>query len=236
MLAWCGLLRFYQYGTFVSGGNERARLLCSTARVPGLPYTTRVPPPSTFVFLSSPLTKDKDERRHTMNSQTRMQRRRIYLNTLVFCLIGGVVCAGLLLLTVFARTAISSFVPLIVTFEIGTLGVVIYALVTIVQAERKASAGAANAYDNMVAVKSCPDYWTLTDDPKNNRKSICVNKYNAPPVRGESTNVTFEMSGASRVVPIGELDNQPLGKLCAAVRSQNSAWSDVQPLCNAYRL
>jgi len=173
-----------------------------------------------------------------MPANNKRERQRVYTNTLVFCLIGGVISAMLLLLALYAEGATAQYLPLIITVEVGIIGVVVYALVVIVRHEQKARALATNALDNKIAVKKCPDYWTLEDDAEDSTRNVCVNKYVAPAKVGEdaTSTTTYKMQGHRDRVVLGQLDNQTMRNVCGQVRQQRSAWSDLAPVCNAYRL
>ena len=170
-----------------------------------------------------------------LNNET---KKRLYLNTLIFCLVGGVVSIALLMLLVYGGGTASSFVPLIVTVELGLLSVLIYALVVIIKNERKDRDRANNATDNIVAATKCPDYWTVSSDPADSSKSVCVRRYVAPPSTdgiNESTSI-FVVQGQDDRVALADYNNKAIGAVCQGVRAEKTPWSDLTPLCNAYRV
>lgn len=165
-------------------------------------------------------------------------KKRLYLNTLVFCLIGGVVSLGLLAMLVYGGGTASGFVPFIVTVELGLLSVLIYAFVVLVRNESMDRQRAANAADNKIAAKVCPDYWTLSSDPTDNTKDVCVRRYIAPATTdgpGATTSV-FVVQGSNETINLSEFDNQKLSDVCTKVRAQNTPWTDLRTICDAYKV
>jgi hypothetical protein len=175
-------------------------------------------------------------------------RKRLYLNTLVFCLIGGVVSLGLLAMLMYGGGVAARYTPFIVTVEVGLLFVVISAFVSIVRNEKRDRKLAENARANLVAVKNCPDYWTLSSDPLDSDKSVCVRRYIAPPTTdGATDNTTIIVVQPTPVgvnatrrnrdtVSLSDMDNKSMGEVCEKVRQQTGPWSDLVPLCDAYRI
>ncbi len=158
-------------------------------------------------------------------------KRNLYLNTVVFCLIAGVFSALLLVLLLFGGEAGSRMTTFVVTSEIGIIGVVIYAIIKVVTAERRARRETQNRMDNLIAVSTCPDYWTLSG-------TKCLNSYTAP-VRmdgDDGTRVDYTLPGKNASINLADFDRQTLGKVCSKVREQETAWTDLQTVCGTNRL
>lgn len=169
-------------------------------------------------------------------------KRRLYMNTLVFCLISGVVSLGLLALLMYGGGAAAAFLPFVTTLTLGLLVVVIVALATIIKNERLDRLRAENATQNLVAVKKCPDYWTIASDPTDRDKNVCIRRYVTPPTTDgpESTTSVFIVGAGDEkqesTIELGNLDNKQLQDVCKTVRSHKTPWTDIAPICSAYRI
>lgn len=166
-----------------------------------------------------------------------LRRRNLYLATAVFCIVASVLSLALLLALLYGGPAVRAYAPLIVTVHLGLATIVIVALVQVVRAERAHRNATRNALDNRIAVRACPDYWTLQS---NNRK--CVNTYDPPRTPEQvATGVTVQYkiaakssSESSRSVMLGNLDSKSLRDLCKTVDGLNAPWSSLQPTCAAF--
>lgn len=87
------------------------------------------------------------------------QSRALYVNTLIFSIIAGVVSFALLIVLIFA-SASREFAYGIVTFELGLIGVILYLIISIYLYERKLRETGSDNNKFIVAVDTCPDYFS----------------------------------------------------------------------------
>lgn len=164
-----------------------------------------------------------------MAINNRITKRNLYLNTTVFCLLAGVFSALLLLLLLYGGDVGSQLTVFVITAECGIMAVVIYALVQVVRAERRARRLAQNKADNLIAVTTCPDYYTQMGE------DTCYKAYRAPARQGgtDGSSTIFAMPGAKDKVSLTAFNKMPLRKLCTMVNDQQAPWTDVQSVCSA---
>lgn len=186
-------------------------------------------------------------------SGTTNVKRGLYMNTLVFCLLGGLISLGLLAVLVYGGSSTKALAPFIITIEIGLIGIVIYAIVVISRNNARALNQARNAADNLIAVRSCPDYWILStktgvstgsDDDDDaapaaapgSGKPVCLRRYISPSTT-DGTAVTtdiYVVQGKKDTLALGDIHNTSLRNVCSTIQNEGAAWTDLSPICNAY--
>lgn len=164
-----------------------------------------------------------------------LRRRNLYLATAVFCIVASALSLALLLALLYGGPAVRAYAPLIITVHLGLAIVVIVSLVQVVRAERAHRDATRNALDNRIAVRACPDYWTLQSTSKDRK---CVNTY-APPRTPEQVatgvTVTYKIAGdGDKNVKLGDLDAKSLRQLCKTVDDLKTPWSSLEPTCAAF--
>ncbi len=166
-----------------------------------------------------------------------LRRRNLYLATAVFCIVASVLSLALLIALLYGGSAVRAYAPFIITVHLGLAIVVIVALVQVVRAERAHRDATRNALDNRIAVRACPDYWTLQSKDRK-----CVNKYEPPRTPEQvATGVTVsykilgdKASDIDKSVKLGDLDSKSLRQLCKTVDELNTPWSSLEPTCTAF--
>ncbi len=166
-----------------------------------------------------------------------LRRRNLYLATAVFCIVAGALSLALLLALLAGGPSVREYAPFIITVHIGLAVVVIVSLVQVVRAERAHRDATRNALDNRIAVRSCPDYWTLGED------RVCSNTYEPPSTPEQQAlgvTVKYTINGdtpsrTATTVKMGDMDDKSLRDLCKTVDGLKTPWSSLQPTCAAFR-
>lgn len=158
---------------------------------------------------------------------TRSNAARIYVNTMVFTIIAGIISLMLLLALVYGGQELASYAFLIVTVEIGLLVIIVVSVVRIYKYEKKQSTEAINGVTNNINVGSCPDYWTL--DQTAGKGKVCLNTYTAPDGR-----MTLRMQGKEATIDLTRFSNKTIKDVCKDVAEQNSPWTDIRATCDTY--
>lgn len=151
----------------------------------------------------------------------------LYINTMVFTIIAGVLSAVLAIVLWMGNSKVHSFAPIIVTLEIGLLAVIITSVVRVIKFERKLSAQQQNVLDNAVAVRSCPDYWVMKESGNGNH--TCTNSYTTP-----DGTTTWQFQGKTSKLNLKDFDGKNAATVCKKVAQQQSPWTDVRVACDAY--
>jgi hypothetical protein len=159
----------------------------------------------------------------------------VYVNTMVFAIVSGVVSLLLLLMAVYVP-AVSAYGLLVVTVEVGLLFIVLQAVIRIWLYERKLRNEARNLATNIVAVETCPDYYTATHNLDGT--VVCDNKYASPDKR---TTITFPAGPAT--VDLSDFDSKVFADVCQTVNPTdptdplyNVPWSDMRGKCSSYNM
>jgi hypothetical protein len=168
----------------------------------------------------------------------------LYVNTLIFSVIAGIVSLMLLLLLLFGSSAASQYKYLIVTVEVGLVTIMIVALWRTFHNEKRNKDVRKRALQNTVAVTTCPDYWVSTMDDD---RLWCTNKSTTD--RGDYK-IHPRMLGASPEYPnfqsvpgvargykidvTSNLNGKPLSAVCSAYSKMGVPWTDVRSACTAF--
>lgn len=160
----------------------------------------------------------------------------VYINTMVFTIVAGVISLILLALLFLGSDLTQRYAPLIITIEVGLLAIIVIAIVRIIMYERRMEKLQKNSIDNLLAVKSCPDYWTMSESREDG--VVCNKMYEMPRDDDDpmATRVRYEMQGTSSTVRLKDFTNKKLGDLCAAVGRQESPWTDVRAVCDSFQV
>lgn len=169
----------------------------------------------------------------------------IYVNTMVFTIIAGIVSVMLLLVLLFGSDFGTQYAPLIVTIEAGLLLVIIISIVRIYSYERRLESLQSTTMQNRLAIKSCPDYWTMSNESGENGPT-CLNNYSMPTEDGGSVSYNI-VTGNEYDTPAGtpptltqlklrEYDGKPLSQICPGVATVNAPWTELRAACDSFRI
>lgn len=164
--------------------------------------------------------------------------KRMYTNTVIFTVFAGIISGALLLLLLLMPGIIAGYTPLVVTVQLGLLAVVIWAVVVIILRERSDKKAERNALQNRLAVLTCPDYWTLTDDPTGNGRGVCMNTYVTPSAFGDKNrdnSATFTTQSKRGTVNLAEVNDKSLAEACKVATALGAPWTDLRAMCDSYR-
>jgi hypothetical protein len=146
---------------------------------------------------------------------------------MVFAILAGIVSLMLLALLYFGAAA-QMFSALIITVEIGLLLVIVMSVLRIMRVESKNRKLAKNNMDNLLAVKTCPDYWTMQET--NNGEKKCKRSYKAP----GDVNTTITMFGNVDEIDLGNYSMSSMGSVCNNAAKLGAPWTDVRSVCDAF--
>lgn len=157
-----------------------------------------------------------------------------YINTMVFCVVAGIISLMLLLLIMNASETVQQFSPFVITVEVGLLLIIIWAIYQIIVYEQRTLRAAKNGYNSRLYVNTCPDYWTqvgmkCTNSfvPHNNSKTTFT--------IGEET--ISSSSGNKAMISLSDYDNMSISKACEKARKEvASSWTDVDAVCNSFQI
>jgi hypothetical protein len=171
-----------------------------------------------------------------MADSTSYQNSRQYVNTMMFAIIAGIVSLIMLALVWRASELVQPYSAFIVTVEVGLTLIIVAAIVRIIAYERRFREQARNAQNNMLAVSSCPDYWTRN-------KNMCVSAYQHDDPDSPTPTVFYmDQPTTSTGVPqvntlnLGDYTDLPIAEVCDKVRGMNAPWTDVSAVCNSFNL
>ena len=155
-----------------------------------------------------------------------------YINTMVFCVVAGIISLMLLLLIMNANEALREFSPFVITVEVGLILIVVVAIYKIIAYERRTRQAAKNSYNSRLYVNTCPDYWTQVG-------LNCNNTF----VPVDKSNIGFEIKGkpnspnSNDSFSLATFNNLSVQKACVEARKMiNSPWTDVDAVCNSFQL
>jgi hypothetical protein len=159
----------------------------------------------------------------------------LYFNIFVFTIIAGIVSLFLMLLLIFGSDGVTEYTTLIITVELGLLANIVGALYRIYKHERKLAELSKNIMDNLLTVKTCPDYWTMRE--VDGRKH-CDRQYVLPPAVDDD-NVTggmVFMQGTKDTVNLTEYDGRPMSTVCKNVNTLKTPWTDIRAACAGFNI
>ena len=158
-----------------------------------------------------------------------------YVNTMVFCIIAGIISMMLLLLIMSASERIKKLSTFIITVEVGLLVIIVLAIWRLIYYEHKALKQAQTATGNKLSVNSCPDYWTRYSD-------TCVNGFST----SANPNVTYRVAGTATpadlaaqtsTISLTDYNNLSISDACMKVQAQVQApWTDVRAVCDSFKI
>lgn len=145
----------------------------------------------------------------------------VYLNTMVFAIVSGIVSLVLLLALVYVP-AVTKYSILILTVQVGLVLIVVQAMVRIWWYARKSGDKTDTSNRNTLAVGFCPDYMVATAiDTSAGGGTTCANLYsgsNVPIWKG--TGVKTDPA-APASVKLALLDVKPVADVCSAADQRN---------------
>lgn len=175
----------------------------------------------------------------------------VYLNTMIFAIVSGVVSMILLLALIYVPT-VSNYAILILTVQIGLIAIVIQALIRIWLNWRSRLTATDMATNNTLAVGFCPDYMIASANSASSGGGVmCTNAYaavgTASPVPIWTGNSLTGSAPAPSTVDLSKLDGQPIATVCQAINDKKTIptllpngststvpWTDLRSRCTAF--
>lgn len=171
----------------------------------------------------------------------------VYLNTMVFTIVAGVVSLILLLALIYVPN-VAKYGPLILTVQLGLIVIIVQALVRIWRQNSRLAEYRDVDGNNTMAVGMCPDYMVAgnTDDEKGGGIT-CYNFYDGKggtlPIWSGTTDSTDPQAPAQ--VVLSNLDGMTIAGVCAAVDANPSddldgastkavPWTELRSRCNTF--
>ena len=149
-----------------------------------------------------------------------------YINTMVFCIVAGIISSMLLLLVFNANEVMRAYGPLVITVEVGLILIIIIAIWNIIAFERKVDRAAKDSFNAKLNVTSCPDYWTQSGQ-------TCKSTFSPHP----NVTYTFGSDAAARELKLNDFNNLSVSQTCSKVNEKKySPWSQVDAVCGSFRL
>ena len=175
-----------------------------------------------------------------------------YINTMVFAVVAGIISLMLLLLLMYASDAVAMYSPFIVTVETGLILIIGYAIYEIIAYERRMNGLSQNGTANLIAVDTCPDYWTRENTPA----GACMGSmlvgptpmgtYNRFVILGTSlpstktSAGTYDTTTSVPTVLLSRYNNASVAAACTAIAGDtnvnNTPWIDVRSVCDSYHI
>lgn len=177
----------------------------------------------------------------------------VYLNTMIFAILSGIVSLILLLALIYVPS-VSKYAILILTVQVGLVATVVQAMVRIWWYWSK-SMGVSDSLstNKTLAVNFCPDYMLASNnDATKGGGTLCTNSYPA-----NSTGKTFPVwtgtpvSGdpvAPNTVDLSTLDGKPVADVCNAIISTAATpalmaagstasvpWTELRSRCKSFQ-
>ncbi len=153
-----------------------------------------------------------------------------YLNTLIFCIVAKAITICMLALLLFDWGKRLAY--LILTIEVGLIAIVIYALWSISQYEKKVRKAREDMLKGDANITTCPDYFTknVITNVDGTTSTVCESMYAAPDNR---TTYNFDIQNINMT---NELSRKTLQEACTYVGDkkknfQKVAWTDLKSRC-----
>lgn len=171
----------------------------------------------------------------------------VYINTMVFAIVSGVVSLILLLALAYVPS-VGEYAILILTVQIALLLIVVIALARIWWFGSQSAARTDLSNRNTLSVGFCPDYMVATaNDSSNGGGTTCQNRY-----AGSKTKIwtgstdTKDPKDTPDVVKLAPLDGQSISSVCQAANDQkqppasgllssstaNVPWTELRSRCS----
>ncbi len=117
-----------------------------------------------------------------------MAPKNLYVNTMIFAVIAAVMTVGLLAL-LFLIPKARTFAYAIVTFELGLIGIIIYAIFSIFKYESDLKKKASYEAAKVVSIDTCPDYFTNVLESPETTNSTSTSTTSTSTTSTSTTNV-----------------------------------------------
>lgn len=162
---------------------------------------------------------------------------KLYINTMVFSIIAGIISLMLLLLLFYGASAVEAYTPLIVTVEIGMLIVIITAVVRIYLNERKAKKALDDMENKTIVVTTCPDYWVMSRD-EDSEKTVCSNRFTGSrgPLSPTFVMPLADATNTTGTINLEDYDGHTLKTVCGKLKDLGAPWTEVRAECDAYNV
>ena len=169
-----------------------------------------------------------------MGTTNTAERTQQYVNTMVFCIIAGIISVMLLVLITTASERVRAYSPFIITIEVGLVLIIVAAVVRLIMYERTQLKSSKLGAQNRLSVNTCPDYWTRTGN-------TCVNGFNSL----ANPSVTYQITGTAdanksemrTTLSLDDYNNKTIQDACTHVAAHVQApWTDVRAVCDSYRI
>ena len=119
---------------------------------------------------------------------------QIYVNTMVFSIVAGLLSIALLVALVFVQS-LNAYIYAIATIEVGLLAIIILSLYSIMAYESKVRKALTNAGKNSIAANSCPDYYTMRFSENGPTNNTCRNFFSGKMPSGSRYVMYYVPSG-----------------------------------------
>lgn len=144
----------------------------------------------------------------------------VYLNTMVFAIVSGLVSLVLLLALIYVP-AVSEYAILILTVQVGLIAIVVQALVRIWWYGRNSLAAIDTSNKNTLAVGFCPDYMVASaNDTRLGGGTTCTNQYSGTSTQIWTGSTDSTDPPAPTTVQLSLLDGQPISDVCLAANDK----------------
>ena len=164
-----------------------------------------------------------------------------YINTMVFAVVAGIISSMLLLLVMQGSEAVKQFSVLVITVEVGIMLIIVVAIWQIIAYERRRFKQAVDGTMNLLTMKSCPDYWTMSDGKTCKNKLTLFDKND----EGKYTQYVIIGKGAGAnegtsvpVINLANYTNVTVRDACTKKFDTlpNHPWTDLGAVCNSFHL
>ena len=159
-----------------------------------------------------------------------------YINTMVFCIVAGIISLMLLLLVMNTNDTVRAYSPMVITIEISIVIIIISAVYKIIQHERAANKVAVDGYTASLNVTSCPDYWTRSGETC---KNVFYNSTNNETYYffGSNQPAGAPSSSDMKTFNLSNYNNKAIDFTCSNVHHKGYyPWSQVDAVCRSFRL
>lgn len=160
---------------------------------------------------------------------------RMYVNTMIFTIVSGVLSLILLLALIYVPS-MAEYSILILTIQIGLLLIIIQALIRLWRERRKRDNNAKVSALNTLRVGFCPDYMVAGQDPNDptNTATICYNTYDGTPTGQKiwndtnSTDILGNSGKPTTIKPpsvgfsLAKLDGALFSNVCETINDPSS--------------
>lgn len=170
----------------------------------------------------------------------------VYMNTMVFAILSGVISLVLLLALIYVPE-VSQYSILILTTQVGLIAIIINALIRITSFDKSSDKLDPTTNKNTLSVGFCPDYMVAgAKSPSLNGGTVCSNQYaNGTQIWLNPIDTT--QPHAPLIVDLSAIDGKGIVDVCKAVDSLDPSphvltdsvasvpWTELRSRCTNYQ-